>query len=358
MWTFLTFLHGLTWDSRKTLFAEILGWETRLRRGLFEIMLRYWGLVEARLRDSLLLIAGLSSIAALDGAELDPVGLVGLIGGQTWRFAVVEIRVAMRIVGAATATDYFGGISRGIDDSRMRFLYLSGKWIFADIHFIASGIHSAVSGVKAERISGAGSVHISDGIHLTLVVHHEGRLFRHLVPGFRFDSGVLFLSAFVLLKVKGELFSAYWFVADDAVDGIKGSFHVEGEGTVGVGVVGRPGLQVGGVVSYLRPLSGVTGVCWSVNVLILPHGLSRVVGGDGRITGEECGGGGAEAIGRRVGNMLCGGRVDDRYLWSPRERGYGLHVGGHAQSYFSAVKVNVDFKIEGVLTGVGESLAG
>ena len=93
-----------------------------------------------------------------------------------------------------------------------------------------------------------------------MVIHHEGRLFRHLVPRFGFDSGVLFLSAFVLLEVDGELFPADWFVADDAVDGIKGSFHVEGEGTVGVGVIGRSGLQVRGVVSYLRPFSGVTGV--------------------------------------------------------------------------------------------------
>ena len=93
-----------------------------------------------------------------------------------------------------------------------------------------------------------------------MVVHHEGRLFRHLVSRFGLDSGVLFLSAFVLLEVNGELLPADWFVADDAVDGIEGPFHVEGEGTVGVGVIGRSGLQVRGVVSYLRPFSGVTGV--------------------------------------------------------------------------------------------------
>ena len=65
----------------------------------------------------------------------------------------------------------------------------------------------------------------------------------------------------MLLEVNGELLPADWFVADDAVDGIERPFHVEGEGTVGVGVVGRSGLQVGGVVPYLRPFSGVASVC-------------------------------------------------------------------------------------------------
>ena len=36
--------------------------------------------MEAGLRDSLLLIAGLSSIAALDGAELNPIRLIRLVG--------------------------------------------------------------------------------------------------------------------------------------------------------------------------------------------------------------------------------------------------------------------------------------
>ena len=49
-------------------------------------------------------------------------------------------------------------------------------------------------------------------------------------------------------------------------------------------------------------------------MLILPDGLGRGVGGDGRVAGEECGGGCAEAIGRGVGDVLSGGRVDYRYL--------------------------------------------
>lgn len=247
-------------------------------------------------------------------------------------------------------------VSRSINYSWMCIFNLSWKWDWA------VGLLSS----RVVWISLLVAVWVSRGMLIVDICNMPNRVLipdwkrwhfgSWLIGGSIIISTIFLFPAFMLFYVGMELFSADGFITDDAIYCIKGLFEIVGERTesIRISVIGRLSLLVCRISEYSWVISRIGCMSRWIDLVISNVIWNSLIVGNLLTAGHDWTIGGAQN--RVIGILIWLASLWGVYDWYFLFLAEGMYILRYVEVDFATVEINIDFKVKGILSRVGQCL--